>query len=70
MDSKRQKKIREIEKINGPDEIIPIIAMTASLLNAEINKCYEAGMENYIPKPYKPEELVGAIYTEMQKRSS
>ena len=39
--------------------------MTASLLKSEIDSCYEAGMNNYIPKPYKPEELIGAIYSEL-----
>lgn len=43
---------------------IPIIAMTASLLKSEINNCYDAGMNNYIPKPYQPQELIGPIYTE------
>ena len=37
---------------------IPIIAMTASLLKNQIDKCYNAGMNGYIPKPYKPEQLV------------
>ncbi len=60
------KKIRELEKINGNGNI-SIIAMTASLLKAEINKCYESGMDNFIPKPYKPEELIGTMYEEMKK---
>ena len=39
----------------------PIIAMTASLLKDQIDRCYEAGMDAYIPKPYKPEELIITI---------
>ena len=39
--------------------------MTASLLKTEIDSCFKAGMNNYIPKPYKPEELIGPIYTEV-----
>ena len=45
---------------------IPIIAMTASLLKTEIDQCLEAGMNNYIPKPYKPEELIGVLHAEYQ----
>jgi len=41
---------------------IPIIAITASVLKSEINKCYEAGMNGFIPKPFKTAEVIGAIY--------
>jgi CheY-like chemotaxis protein len=61
------RKIRELEAVQGRQNPIPIIAMTASLLKLEIDLCYEAGMTNYIPKPYKIEELIGAIYSESQK---
>ena len=56
------KKIREIEQSTGKEKRIPIIAMTASLLKSEIENCLAAGMDNYIPKPYKPEELIGTIF--------
>lgn len=59
-------KIREWEETKGKTAI-PIIAMTASLLKMEINLCYEAGMDTYIPKPYKVEDLIGKIYGEIEK---
>jgi signal transduction histidine kinase len=59
--------IRKIEASKGTENPIRIIAMTASLLKSEINNCYAAGMDNYIPKPYKPEELIGVIYEEVKK---
>ncbi len=40
---------------------IPIIAMTASAFRSEYDKCIEAGMNDYISKPFKPEELYQAI---------
>lgn len=52
------------DKVKNP---IPIIAMTASLLKSEIELCFEAGMDNYIPKPYKAEELIGTIYEEVKR---
>jgi signal transduction histidine kinase/ActR/RegA family two-component response regulator len=61
------RKIREIEKSEGLETAIPIIAMTASLLKSEVDNCYIAGMDNYIPKPYQPEELIAPIYTVMSK---
>ena len=57
--------IRILEK--GKETRIPIIAMTASLLKSEIDHCHEAGMDNYIPKPYQPEELIVPIYEEVKK---
>ena len=54
------KQIRALEaKLQAPK--IPIIAMTASLLKDQIAKCYQAGMDAYIPKPYKPVDLVSTI---------
>ena len=63
------KTIREIERAEGREKAIPIIAMTASLLKTEIDNCYGSGMDNYIPKPYKPEELIGRIYEEVRWNS-
>ncbi len=59
--------IRKLEREMGKKHI-PIIAMTASLLSSEIDACYEAGMDSYIPKPYKADELIGTIYREYRKR--
>lgn len=38
-----------------------IMAMTASVLKKEIKKCYDAGMDDYIPKPFNPDELYDKI---------
>nr|WP_321247099.1 ATP-binding protein [uncultured Psychroserpens sp.] len=56
------KKIRDIEQSEKRDSKIPIIAMTASLLKTEIDSCYNSGMDNYIPKPYKIGELIVPIF--------
>lgn len=61
------RKIRQIEKMEGRKTAIPIIAMTASLLKSEVDNCYQAGMDNYIPKPYQQEELIGPMFSEMKK---
>ncbi len=60
------RKIRELENSEGRETAIPIIAMTASLLKSEVDNCYDAGMNNYIPKPYQSKELIVPIYKEVK----
>jgi PAS domain S-box-containing protein len=40
---------------------IPIIAMTASALKGERERCIEAGMNDFVPKPFVIEELLYVI---------
>lgn len=49
---------RRIRKLpNQERSSIPIIAMTAHAYAEEQNKCIQAGMNDFIPKPFQPEEL-------------
>ncbi|MBP1221896.1 ATP-binding protein [Flavobacterium sp. 1355] len=46
---------------------IPIIAMTAHSLVGEQERCFDVGMDAYVPKPFKQPVLLKAIKTVMNK---
>ena len=48
-------------QMEGPAKEIPIIALTASVLRTDLDKCIEAGMNSYIPKPFKAQQLIIGI---------
>jgi len=52
---------RKIRKLGDNKSKIPIIAMTAYAMKSEIDKCFEAGMNAFVPKPFKREELFRAL---------
>ncbi len=60
--------IREKEMKTGFH--IPIIAMTAHALKGDRERCLEAGMDDYIAKPLKAEELMKKIDDVMSKMKS
>ncbi|MCU4177373.1 response regulator [Carboxylicivirga sp. N1Y90] len=56
---KATQKIREIEKSTGTHT--PIIAVTANAFPEDKEKCLSVGMDDYISKPFQPEDLIKKI---------
>lgn len=58
---------KTIRAMSDPEKSnIPIIALTASILSSANAKLFEAGMNSYVGKPFKPEELFNAMLFCMQ----
>lgn len=53
------KAIRELEE--GTDTHTPIIGVTAHAIKGDMERCIDAGMDDYLPKPISPDILVEKI---------
>ena len=55
------RKIREMEKQYNSRAAIPIIALTANASDEDRLICNQAGMNDVITKPFKPDDLYQSI---------
>jgi PAS domain S-box-containing protein len=57
----------EIRRMEGSTRHTCIVAMTANALQGDREKCIAAGMDEYIPKPVKPEALLAVMTRLLQQ---
>jgi signal transduction histidine kinase/ligand-binding sensor domain-containing protein len=58
---------RAIRALGGAKGGIPIVAMTANVLKEEVDRCHQAGMDAYVPKPFTREQLMSAVEAALRK---
>ena len=52
---------RAIRALDGDDARVPIVALTANAMGSEERKCLAAGMDDFLSKPFEPDDLIAKI---------
>ena len=58
-----------IRSSEHPNSNVPIIAMSADVLNSSIVESRNAGMDDHLSKPFNPDELLKVINTNMLRKA-
>ena len=60
--------LREKEKLTGTHQFI--VAMTALVMKNDRERCLAAGMDGYLPKPIRPQELDEVLDARMENEAA
>ncbi len=52
---------RAIRALAGDEARVPIVALTANAMGSEERKCLVAGMDDFLSKPFEPDDLIAMI---------
>ncbi|MDH4091322.1 MAG: ATP-binding protein [Cyclobacteriaceae bacterium] len=57
---------KAIRQMELPQGAVPILALTANATKADVDKCIASGMDDYLPKPFTPDDLYRKLFTELK----
>ncbi|HLT73195.1 MAG TPA: ATP-binding protein [Cyclobacteriaceae bacterium] len=57
---------KAIRMMPQPLRSIPIVALTANATRSDVERCLAAGMNDYLPKPFAPDDLYRKLFEELK----
>lgn len=57
---------KAIRLMKPPMRDVPVIALTANATKADVEKCMAAGMNDYLPKPFTPDDLYRKLFIDQK----
>ncbi len=55
-----------IRMMDGPQKNVPILALTANATKTDVDRCIAAGMNDYLPKPFTPDDLYRKLFRDLK----
>lgn len=57
---------KAIRQMEHPKNAVPIVALTANATKMDAEKCYSAGMNDFLPKPFTPDDLYRKLFIDLK----
>lgn len=57
---------KAIRLMETPQRNVPILALTANATKADVERCIASGMNDYLPKPFTPDDLYRKLFKDLK----